>query len=207
MNKNDNCTLTPQCTILWPALFEPESFNGSEEKYRCVLLFKKDDDFTTIKKAVTVAMEKKFPGKSREFYQALRYPLRNGAEKAVDEKGNPDPESLFFGRVYLSAKSKFQPQIVDRFNEPITDSKLLYGGCRVVALLSFYGYEYLGNRGVSCSLLAVMKIADGDPIGGGKLDTGKVFADYIEVVSPSAMLKNTFGKPESRTFEPDDIRF
>jgi len=207
MIKNDAYTLTPECTILWPALFEPESFNGSEEKYRCVLLFKADADFTNIKTAIAAAREKKFPGKDREFYQTLRYPLRKGDEKAVDKNGKPDPESLFFGRVYLSAKSDFQPQIVDRFNQPIDDPKILYGGFRVVALLSFYGYEYLGNRGVSCSLRAVMKIADGDPIGGGKVDTGKVFADYIEVVGPSAMLKNAQSKADPGAFELDDITY
>jgi hypothetical protein len=205
MTKNETITRTPECTILWPALFEPESFNGSEKKYRCVLLFEADADFTNIKTAIAAAREKKFPGKDREFYQTLRHPLRKGDEKAVDKNGKPDPESLFFGRVYLSAKSDFQPQIVDRSNQPITDAKLLYGGCRVVALLSFYGYEYLGNRGVSCSLLAVMKTDDGDPLGGGKVDTGKVFADYIKVVDPSARLKNVQNKADPGAFELDDI--
>jgi hypothetical protein len=189
MNK-DTFALTPECTIVWPAIFEPESFKGGEEKYRCVLLLDQGADLSAMTAAIVAARDQKFPHKESSFYKALRYPIRDGAEKALDAEGRPDPESFFYGRRYISVKSNYQPQVVDRFNQPITDEREIYGGCRVVVLLAFFGYDTLGNKGVSCSMRAIMKMADGGPIGGGKIDTGQVFAGLINTLSPAALIQN-----------------
>jgi hypothetical protein len=189
MNK-ETFALTPEVTIVWPAIFEPESFKGGEEKYRAVLLLDQGADLSTLNAAIVAARNIKFPGKDTAFYKALRYPIRDGGEKALTAEGKPDPESFFYGRRFISVKSNFMPQVVDRFNQPITDPKEIYGGCRVVVLLNFYGYDHLGNRGVSCSMRAIMKTADGGPIGGGKIDTGQVFAGLINTVSPAALIQN-----------------
>ena len=98
--------------------------------------------------------------------------------------------NLFRKRLFMTVKSDFQPQIVDKFNQPILDPKAIYGGCRVVVAVAFFGYGHLGNYGVSCSMRAIIKIADGDPIGGGRLDTGQVFAAYIDKTTPQDMLRN-----------------
>jgi hypothetical protein len=186
--KDDKTVLTPECTLLWPALFEPESFKGGEEKYRCVLLFDEGEDLDALDKAIIAARNAKFPGKDKAFYKGLRLPYRDGNEKAVDMHGKPDKASFFYNRLYVSAKTNFQPQVVDVFNRPITDPKEVYGGCRVVALLRFYGFDHLGNRGVSCSLQAIMKMAEGTPIGGGKVDTAQAFAPFIKKPDPSGLL-------------------
>lgn len=208
--KKDTFALSPECTIVWPSIFEPESFKGGAEQYRAVLLIDKTADISALKAAIIAARDEKFPGKDNEFFKTLRYPIRDGAEKAVDKDGKLDPTSFFHGCFYLSVKSNFQPQIVDHFNLPIIDPKVIYGGCRVVVLLQFFGYDHLGNRGVSCFMRAVMKIADGSPIGGGRLDTGQVFADYIAKATPQDMLKNDpalISKLGSYSDAADDISF
>jgi hypothetical protein len=96
-------------------------------------------------------------------------------------------------------KSKYQPQIVNIYDEPITDPDEIYGGCIVRAYLSFYGFEYAGNIGVSSSLLALIKLDDGEPIGSGKVNTGVVFADEIQ---ERKAVDTDSWKPE-----PDDIPF
>lgn len=179
--KQDTLALTPEATIVWPDLFEPISINDSEEQhYRALLLIEKDADLTPLNDAIRAAMQKKFPGQPDDFYQNLRKPVRNGAEKAITDKGDPDTESFYYNRYFINAKSKYQPQIVNVYNEPITDPDDIYGGCIVRAYLSFFGYTHAGNTGVSCSLRALVKIADGAPIGGGKINTGDVFADFIQ---------------------------
>lgn len=208
MNK-DAFAVTPECTIVWPSIFEPESFKGGEEKYRAVLLIDKTSDLSELKAAITAARALKFPGKDSEFLKTLRYPIRDGSEKAVQD-GKPDPTSFFYNRRYLSVNSNFMPQIVDRLDQPILDPKAIYGGCRVVAAVAFFGYDHLGNRGVSCSMRAIMKISDGDPIGGGKLDTGQVFAAYIDKTTPQDMLKKDpalISKLGSYSDAADDISF
>jgi len=88
--KTDLLALTPEATIVWPELFEPSSFNSSDEYYRATLLIEKDSDLAPLEQAINAAALKKFPGQSNEFYQQLRNPIRNGALKAVDDNGNPD---------------------------------------------------------------------------------------------------------------------
>lgn len=195
--KNDTVALTPEATIVWPDLFEPISFKGGEEHYRALLLIEKDADLTPINEAIRAAMLKKFPGQSEDFYERLRKPVRNGAEKAIDDNGNPDCESFYYNRYFINVKSKYQPQIVNIYNEPITNPDDLYGGCIVRAYLSFFSYDHAGNTGVSCSLRALVKVADGDPVGGGKINTGSVFAGVIQTK------QNVF---ESGGLD-DDIRF
>jgi hypothetical protein len=110
----------------------------------------------------------------------------------------------------MTVKSDFQPQVVDRSNQPILDPKAIYGGCRVVVAVTFFGYGHLGNHGVSCSMRAIMKIADGDSIGGGRLDTGQVFAAYIDKTTPQDMLRNNpalTSKPDYYSDAADNIGF
>jgi hypothetical protein len=123
---------------------------------------------------------KKFPGRPDDFYKKLRKPIRNGVEKAVKEDGGVDTESFFYNRYFINVKSKYQPQIINIYNEPITEPDEIYGGCIVRAYLSFFGFDHAGNVGVSSSLRALIKVDDGDPIGGGKVNTGEVFADVIQ---------------------------
>ena len=151
MNKKTP-TLTPECTIVWPSIFEPESFKGGPEKYRGTLLFEKTADITPLKAAIIAAMRIKFPGKDNEFLKTLRYPIRDGAEKAVGQDGRQDPTSFFHDRLFMTVKSKFQPAIVDKSNQSILDPKAIYRGCRVIVAVAFLGYDHLGNRGVSCSM-------------------------------------------------------
>jgi hypothetical protein len=178
--KDPAVALTPEAIIVWPHLFEPTSFNDSEEYYRALLLFEKDVDFSTLHAAVRAAALKKFSAINDEDFKNLRKPIRRGSEKAVDKTGGIDKESFYFNRYFINAKSKFQPQIVDIYNAPITDETAIYGGCIVRAYLSFFGYDFAGNLGVSCSLRALIKIDDGDPLGGGKIDTGAAFAGVIK---------------------------
>lgn len=180
MKPDETMALTPKATIVWPELFEPSSFNDSDEYFRAMLLIDKDQDLSPLKKAIEAAAFKKFPGQPPEFYKELRKPIRDGAEKAVNDDGSPDTESFYHNRYFMNLKSKYQPQIVNKYNEPITNPDDIYGGCIVRAYLSFFGYNHAGNKGVSCSLRGLVKIDDGDPIGGGKLDTTVAFADVIE---------------------------
>lgn len=200
--KQDTLALTPEATIVWPDLFEPISFNDGDEHYRALLLIEKNTDLTPLVQAINAAARKKFPGQPEEFYKQLRKPIRSGAEKAVDESGNPDPESFYHNRYFINVKSKYQPQIVTIHNEPITDPNDIYGGCVVRAYLSFFGYNHAGNTGVSCSLRALVKISDGDPIGGGKVNTGAVFAGVIQK-RPTVIENGAF----ETGMADDDIRF
>ena len=179
MKKNPQA-LTPECRIVYPDLLVPTSFKDSEQQYRATFLIGKHADISELTEAIQNAAELKFPGKPTGFYATLRTPIRNGDEKAEDENGTLDKGSFFYNNLFISTKSKYQPGLIDVYGDPITDPAQIYGGCLVRASLRFYAYEYLGNRGVGVVLLAVIKIADGEPIGGGRVDPKVAFADIIQ---------------------------
>jgi len=172
--------LTPRATIVYPALFEPEAFKSQEPVYKATFLIDKSEDISGLRNAIKAAAIKKWPSKPSDFYTKLQLPLRNGDAKAVDEHGKPDKSNFYWNRIHFNAKSKWAPQVVSVYNEPITNPEEIYGGCIVQAYVSFYGYDYMGKLGVGTGLRAVCKVDDGDPLGGGRIDTASAFNSIIK---------------------------
>lgn len=57
--------------------------------------------------------------------------------------------------------------IVDANKLPITEPSELFSGCYGRAIINFYGYDTQGNKGISAGLNGIMKLHDGEPLGGG----------------------------------------
>jgi hypothetical protein len=176
--QEDTLVLTPEATLVYPSLFEPTAFKNEDPAYKATLLISKAEDLKPMRNACRSAALRKW-GQNVQTQQ-LRSPIRDGDQKAMDENGNIDKTNFYFGNVFINAKSKWQPQIVNIYNEFITDENELYGGCIVRAYISFFGYDFAGNRGVSAGLRAICKISDGTPLGGGRIDTADAFKDFIK---------------------------
>ncbi len=71
------------------------------------------------------------------------------------------------GCYVITVSSKNRPVLVDRNKTPITDPQELYSGCYGRAIINFYVYDTNGNKGVSAGLNGIMKLQDGEPLGGG----------------------------------------
>ena len=203
--------LTPECVIVYPALFEPSSYGKEDPTYSATFLISKVEDITTLKDVMRNAAYSRFGTQVQ--LRSLRYPLRDGTiEKATDENGNVDKDNFYYDRWFLRAKSKWQPPIVNIFNDPITNESDLYGGCIVRAYLSFYGYDYMGKKGIGCGLRAVCKVEDGEPLGGGRINTADVFNGIIQekdtfLNSEPFNNGNDYEPPQEPVLEPDDIPF
>lgn len=172
--------LTPPSTIIYPALFEPESYGNAEPTYKAGFLIDKSEDISGLRNAIKAAAIRKWPSKPSDFYTSLQLPLRNGDSKAVDESGTPDKTNFYYGKIFFNAKSKWQPQIVNIYNDPITSEDEIYGGCVVRAYIGFYGYDYMGKMGVGSGLRAICKVEDGSPLGGGRVDTATAFEGVLK---------------------------
>ena len=147
-------------------IFEPqESTDGGEPKYSVTLLIPKSDTTTLgkIKQAMAEAREKFCQRNGANALPAK--PVHNlydgdGPRKNGDPFG---PECK--GCYVISVKSKRKPVIVDAFRNEITDATEVYSGCYGRASIEFFGYNTAGSKGISAGLLAIQKLADGEPFG------------------------------------------
>jgi len=167
--------VTPHCTMVYPSLFEPSQFKKEEPKYSCTLLLSKSHDYRPMKESMKAAAAAKFGSNILTRLGELDFPMRDGDEKAQGERDN-----FYYNMHYMRVKSKFPPKLVNMYGEDITDENELYGGCIIKAYINFFGYDYMGKKGVSAGLLAICKIEDGEPLGSGMVDVKNVFGDVIQ---------------------------
>lgn len=162
--------VTGKVRLSYAHLFEPQQDDNGNDKYSTAILIPKTDKETLrkIKAAVDAATEL---GKSKwggKIPANLKKPLRDGDEE------RPDDEA-YAGHYFLNATSKNKPGIAKpigkdangktKFQE-ITDSTEVYSGCYAKVSLNFYPFDAKGNRGVAAGLNNVVKVQDGDFLGG-----------------------------------------
>lgn len=82
--------------------------------------------------------------------------LKDGDEVSREEYKN---------HFYINATSKYKPQIVDK-DLRLLDVDKLYNGCVARVSINFYPYNHKesNNKGISCELLNIQKLQDGDLI-------------------------------------------
>lgn len=181
--------ITGVVRLSYAHVWEPQSIDGGEEKkYSCSILVPKTDKETLrkIKAAVEAAKElgkAKWGGK---IPAKLHTPLRDGDEE------RPDDEA-YAGHYFFNASSKTKPGIAKpvgkdangrtKFQE-ITDTTEVYSGCYAKVSINFYPFDAKGNRGVAAGLNNIVKVQDGEPLGGGRARVEDEFAneDFDDVV-------------------------
>ncbi len=169
---NGTRVVTNRVRLSYANVWEKKSINGGPEKYSCSLIIDGGDKETIdcINKAIDNAIEagiSKFGGKKPN-KAALKLPLRDGAEK--------DDEN-YEGKLFINCNSQQKPQIVGPDKMPITDETEVYSGCYAKVSISFYAFNQAGSKGVACGLGNIMKIEDGEPLGGGHVSAADDFAD------------------------------
>ena len=158
-------------------VWEPKAINDSDKlKYSVSLIIPKSDTVTVnkIKAAIKQAYEEgqailKGTGKSVPAFDNIKSPLRDG-----DKDRQDSPE--YAGCYFINANSEQKPTVVDRNQNLIIDHNEVYSGVYGYASINFYAYNKNGNRGIACGLQGLMKVKDGEPLG-GKRDIASMFAD------------------------------
>ena len=81
--------------------------------------------------------------------------------KDGDATGRKEYEDSF----YINATSKYRPQVVDKDLKILSPDEL-YNGCLGRVSINFYPYNHKesGNCGISCELLNLQKLKDGEKI-------------------------------------------
>ena len=161
----DTKVITGIVRLSYAHVWEPHAVNeGQDKKYSCCLLIPKTDTktITAINRAIEAAtqagMSKKFGG---DRPRKLSTPLRDG-DTDETHGGKEDYARHFF----LNASSTNRPGIVGRNRQEILDSSEVYSGCYALASVNFYAYNTNGNKGIACGLNHIMKVQDGEFLGG-----------------------------------------
>lgn len=144
--------------------------DGGEPKYSTAILIPKEDKETLRKyKAIIDTLKKQAEAKyGGKLPTKFHVPLRDGDEE------KPDDEA-YSGHYFFNASSKNKPGIVKpigkdgngktKFQE-ITDTTEVYSGCYAKVSVNFYLFDTKGNKGIAAGLNNIVKVQDGDFLGG-----------------------------------------
>ena len=143
-------------------VFEARSIGDDEKaKFSASIIVDKEDkkSIAKIEAAVEAA---KLEGKGKwggKIPKNIKLPLRDGDVDREDDEA-------YAGKFFFNASSRYKPQVIDRFKQTIEDPDELYSGCYAYVSINFYPYDFNGTRGVAAGLNNIMKVAEGERLGG-----------------------------------------
>ena len=77
-----------------------------------------------------------------------------------------------------SCKADYPPEVVDRNQNPIINQSEIYSGVYAYVNVEFFPYLFGGaKKGIGCSLGPVMKVRDGEPLGGSAPTAAQAFGN------------------------------
>jgi len=151
--KEDGAVLTPEFRVSFPNVFEVSQLSG---KYGCGMMFPKaSTDMKLLNAQIQTVILEKW-GKKKPKNLAL--PILDG-----DESDRAEREGFW----YINGKAgKFQPPLVDRLKEDITEPEDFYAGCWARGVITFYTYDRkdIGKAGVSVGIRSLQKLRDDEPL-------------------------------------------
>lgn len=170
--------------ISYPSLVTPKpGFNGGDPVYSANFIIDKNDteNLKVLRQFLVAALKEKFvsldklpPVLSKKDLNTYvsddgkqGWPLRDGDFMGKDG---------YDGMLFISAKNKLAPFVVDEHVRPMNPSKI-YAGCYVDAALESFGYANNSNKGVSISLHGVKFVEDGDGFGAAPVAASSFFGE------------------------------
>lgn len=92
--------------------------------------------------------------------------------------GDDESYAGFAGNMYVSARTRRRPTVVDRDRTPLTESDdKIYSGCIVNAVLRVWPQDNNFGKRINCSLEAVQYVAPGERFGAKSVDVTSEFED------------------------------
>jgi len=160
----DTKVVTGLVRLSYAHIWEPTSVEeGGDKKYSVSIIIPKKDKKTIakIERAIEAA---KNGGKGKwggKIPKNLKMPLRDGDEDRPEDEAY---ENSYF----INASSKTRPGIVDANCRPIDpeNQEEVYSGCYAIASLNMFAFNAAGNKGIAAGLNNIMKIREGEPLGG-----------------------------------------
>ena len=180
----------PNVRMGFPNLFKREVFEGKTGKYSATFLIPKEE-------------EKLYEELQEAIEQAIRDAnIRVPRDRWCIKDGDDRPEYGHEGSWTLKASSNDRPVVVDQRKQPLMEEdEVMYSGCYVNALVSFWIQNNKFGKRVNANLHAVQFAGHGDPFGRAPVDLDKYF-DEVQVQD-----EVEFGETSTGEFGDDDIPF
>lgn len=176
-------TLGPDVRFMWPYVFEKRPNDDGEDKYETVIQipYANKKAIALFEDAIDEAIARGYSGELSEKStfkkgtkeSALKLPLKDGDDKADD-----DYADLFEGYMYATARADRRPSVLDINGQQILDPEEMYSGAIGAVSITVYPYNNR-SQGVGIQLNHIMKLDDGERIGGGGISAEDAFADYM----------------------------
>ena len=145
--------------------------DDGDPKHSCVLTWDAGTDLSAFQALLKQAAKETF---GDNFPANGKWPLKKGEDMF------PGKEQ-FAGKLCISSATNDQPTMVYRDDSgalvPIVDQAQLYSGCIVEAYIGIQGYDKKVNKGVGVYVNGILKVADGEHLGGGKKSGEEMFGE------------------------------
>ena len=155
--------------LAFPALFQPKTVNGEgEPAFSATLILDpaaNKADVDALWHAIAQVAKDKWGAKGeatmKSLIQSGKVCLRSG-----DDKTEYDG---FEGNMYISARSKSRPLVIDRDKSPLVEADgRPYGGCYVNAVVDIWPQDNNFGKRVNATLSGVQFVRDGESFGGSR---------------------------------------
>lgn len=172
--KKDPCRITlKNVRLSYPNIFTPRAFGRGEGKpaFSASALIPKDTKhgkalIDKIEDAIDAAKEKKWPGKEVKIKKANIAFSDGDALNEDEDDVKPEQE----GMMVVRARNYKRPMVLDENNDELREQdNIIYGGCYVDMIVTFWGQDYEGTKRMNCSLEGIRYREEGEAFGAGPI--------------------------------------
>jgi len=167
--------------LAFPNLFEAKTVNGEgEPAFSAALIHDPEANAKTIEQlegAIAQVAKDKWGAKA----DAILTKLKSTDKLALHDGDTKADYDGFPGNLYVSARSKTRPTVIDRDRTPLAESDgRPYAGCYVNASIELWAQDNNYGKRINAQLRGVQFVADGDAFAGG----GAAAADEFDELEP-----------------------
>lgn len=176
---------TPEFIASYTHIFKPQKNDDGMERWSIRMIFPEETNLAGLKQLAFNAAINEYGEEeaNRLIKNGLIYwPFRDG-----NKLKTPDPnckDRIFVGAGTVTRRPEVVA-VIDGQLVPLSSVNEFYAGCICMATVNFYCFKKKGNEGVTCGLDNVMKIRDGERIGGGGASAAEDFKDFADQVAGS----------------------
>lgn len=161
--------------LAFPDLFTAKSVQGSDPAYSASFLLPPDHPSV---KVIRDAMEQVGKEKWGAKWPNIKKTLEAKDKTCLHDGDLKNNYSGFAGNLFLSARNKVRPLVINRDKSPITqEDGIIYAGCYVNANIDIWAMDNDYGQRISASLNGVQYVRKGEAFGGGSAASSDDFDD------------------------------